>query len=69
MTPVITENPSQGLITGVNDTGDKFVAEQLIVVSLTPPVINIPSLISPQIFKKMQNGPSGILGGPGDTDS
>jgi hypothetical protein len=30
MTPVITENPCQGLITGVNDTGDKFVAEQLI---------------------------------------
>jgi hypothetical protein len=37
MTLTITENPRQGLIPGVNDTGDKFVsgvndtAEELIV--------------------------------------
>ncbi len=29
-TPGITKNSCQGLITGVNDTGDKFIAEQLI---------------------------------------
>ncbi len=37
-------------------------------VSLTP-VINIHSQISLRIFEKIQNGPNGILGGPGDTDS
>ncbi len=37
-------------------------------VSLTP-VININSRISPRIFEKIQNGPNGILGGLGDTDS
>jgi hypothetical protein len=32
-------------------------------------VININSRISPRIFEKIQNGPNGILGGLGDTDS
>ncbi len=36
-------------------------------MSLTP-LINIHSRISPQIFKKIWNGPNGILRGPGDTD-
>jgi hypothetical protein len=35
----------------------------------TTPAINIRSRISPRIFEKIQNGPSGILGGLGDTDS
>jgi hypothetical protein len=44
------------------------------LVSLTPlnslsPVSNIHSRISPRIFEKIQNGPNGILGGLGDTDS
>jgi hypothetical protein len=38
------------------------------LVSLTP-VININLRISLRIFKKIQNGPNGILGGLGDTDS
>ncbi len=37
-------------------------------VSLTP-VININSRLSPRIFEKIQNGPNGILGDLGDTDS
>jgi hypothetical protein len=37
-------------------------------VSLTP-LINIQSQISPRTFKKIQNGPNGILRGPGKTDS
>jgi hypothetical protein len=37
-------------------------------VSLTP-VINIDLRISPQIFKKIQKGSNGILGGLGDTYS
>ena len=40
----------------------------LLPVSLTP-AINIYSRISPRIFEKIQNGPHGILGGLGDTDS
>ncbi len=36
-------------------------------VFLTP-LINIHSRISPQIFKKIWNGPNGILRGLGDTD-
>ncbi len=40
----------------------------LLPVSLTP-AINIHSRISPRIFEKIQNGPNGILGGLGDTDS
>jgi hypothetical protein len=40
----------------------------LLPVSLTP-AINIHLRISPQIFEKIQNGPNGILGGLGDTDS
>ncbi len=46
------------LFTGVNDTGEKFIAEQLnslSPVSLTP-VININSRISPRIFEKIQKG-------------
>ena len=35
----------------------------------TTPAINIHSRISPRIFEKIQNGPNGILGGLGDTDS
>ncbi len=42
-------------------------------VSFTPAeqfiIINIHSRISPRIFEKIQNGPKGILGGLGDTDS
>jgi hypothetical protein len=41
---------------------------RLLRVSLRP-VIKIDSLISPRIFEKNQNGPNGILRGPGDTDS
>jgi hypothetical protein len=61
-------------ITGVVVTGDNCSpvslspAIKLSPVSLTP-VINIHSRISPQIFKKIQNGFNGILGGLGDTDS
>ncbi len=40
----------------------------LSLVSLTT-AINIHSRISPRIFEKIQNGPNGILGGLGDTDS
>jgi hypothetical protein len=56
--------------------------KDLSLVSLTPlnkvnslspasltPAIKIHSRISPQIFEKIQNGPIGILGGLGDTDS
>jgi hypothetical protein len=56
------------------DAGDKFFAgviaplNSLLPVSLTP-AINIHSRISPRIFEKIQNGPNGILGGLGDTDS
>jgi hypothetical protein len=32
-------------------------------------VISINSRISPRIFEKIQNGPNGVLGGLGDTDS
>ncbi len=70
MTPVITENPWQGLNAGVTETGDKFLAgvvdtaEQFIAG-----VNDIYSWISPQIFEKIQKGPNGILGGLGDTDS
>ncbi len=55
---------------GVIDTGNTFfagvvdTAEQFIAG-----VINIHSRISPRIFEKIQNGPNGILGGLGDTDS
>ncbi len=42
------------------------------VITLSPvtttPLINIHSRISPQIFKKIRNGPNGILRGPEDTD-
>jgi hypothetical protein len=62
-TPAITENPWQGLIAGVVDT-----AEQLFAGVVTQ-VININTLIFPRIFEKIQNGPNGILGGLGDTDS
>jgi hypothetical protein len=50
----------------VVDTGDKFFAG---VVDTDEQFINIHSRISPQIFEKIQNGPNGILGGLGDTDS
>jgi hypothetical protein len=40
----------------------------LLLVSTTL-AMNIHSRISLQIFKKIQNGPNGILGGLGDTDS
>ncbi len=34
----------------------------------TADTVNIHLRISPQIFKKIWNGPNGILRGPGDTD-
>jgi hypothetical protein len=34
----------------------------------TTPLINIHSQISLRIFEKNENGPNGILRGPGDTD-
>jgi hypothetical protein len=37
-------------------------------VSLTP-VANLELLISPRIFKKIRNGPDGIIKGLGETDS
>ncbi len=60
-----------GLIASVVDTGEKFfagvvdTAEQL----FAGVYININARISPRIFEKIQNGPNGILGGLGDTDS
>ncbi len=48
------------------DTGDKFFAGG---VDTAEQLINIHSRISPRIFEKIQNGPNGILGGLGDTDS
>ncbi len=64
-TPVITEKTLQGLIAGVVDTGDKFIAgfsntEQLIA-SLIDTGVNIHPRISPQIFEKVRNSPNGIL--------
>jgi hypothetical protein len=45
------------LIAGVVENCDKYS------------FVNIFFLISPRIFEKIQNGPTGILGGLGDTDS
>jgi hypothetical protein len=65
---------------GVVDTGGKFAAGvidtggNLSPVSLTP-VANLPQVVhldlrvSPRIFKKIRNGPNGILWGWGETDS
>jgi hypothetical protein len=48
---------------GVVDTAEQFIA------GVKTLAINIHSRISPRIFEKIQNGPIGILGGLGDTDS
>jgi hypothetical protein len=59
---------------GVVDTGGKFASGvvdtggNLQPVSLTP-VVHLDLRISPQIFKKIRNGPNGILWGWGETDS
>jgi hypothetical protein len=70
---------------GVVDTGGNLPPVSLIPaailppVSLTPvanlppvsltPVVNLELRISPRIFEKNRNGPSGILRGLGETDS
>jgi hypothetical protein len=57
-------------VTRINDTGDKFFAGVVDTAEqFMTPAINIHSRISPRIFEKIQNGPNGILGGQGDTDS
>ncbi len=43
--------------------------EAVLNIVRTKKKININSRISPRIFEKIQNGPNGILGGLGDTDS
>jgi hypothetical protein len=43
-------------------TGNKFIAGVVVTD------INIHSRIFLRIFKKIQNGPNGILAGPGDND-
>jgi hypothetical protein len=69
----------------VVDTGDKFAAGvvdtggNLPPVLLTPvanlppvsltPVVHVDLRISPRIFRKIRNGPNGILWGWGETDS
>ncbi len=74
MTPAITENLWQGLIIGVNDTGDKFIAgdvdtgEQLIAGVVDTGDKHSFDNISAN-FRKIWNDPTGILMGLGDTDS
>jgi hypothetical protein len=53
-------------VTRINDTGDKIFAG---VIDTAEQFKNINSRISPRILEKIQNGPTGILGGLGDTDS
>ncbi len=70
-TPAITVNQWQGLMLtpAINFSPVSLTPlNSFSPVSLTP-VININSRISPRIFKNIQNGHNGILGGPGDTDS
>jgi hypothetical protein len=60
--------------TGVVDTGGKLPPVSLIPAANLPPVSLIPVVhlylrISPRIFKKIRNGPNGILWGLGESDS
>jgi hypothetical protein len=70
-TPVITENPWQGLFAGVND---KFIAgvidtgEQLITGVIDTCDKHLFANVS-ENFQKNSKLPNGILGGPGDNDS
>ncbi len=46
----------------------KKIISKFSLFSPVTPLINIRSRISPRIFEKIWNGPTGILRGPGDTD-
>ena len=71
MTQLITENPWQRLIAGVNDNGKNFfagvvdTAEQFItgVVDTSDK-----HSFATENFQKNSKWPNGILGGPGDND-
>jgi hypothetical protein len=59
---------------GVVDTGGNLPPVSLIPAAILPPVsltpvVNLELRISPRIFEKNRNGPSGIVRGLGETDS
>jgi hypothetical protein len=62
--PVLTTPASNFAtsFTSVVDTGGKFAAG-------VNDMVNLELQIYPQIFKKIRNGPNGILWGWGETDS
>jgi hypothetical protein len=76
--PVLTK-PVANLPPGVNDTGVNSTTQgcpnKIIKIFLLegffqlPPVANLELLISPRIFEKIRNGPSGIFRGLRETDS
>ncbi len=61
-TPAITENPWQ-IKAGVIDTLEQFIASVIYTVEK-----HSFDIISEKVWR-IRNGPNGILGGPGDTDS
>jgi hypothetical protein len=78
MTPVSNAKKLQSKMfffaAGVVVTGGKLPPVSLIPAANLPPVSLIPVVhlylrIFPRIFKKIQNGPNGILWGWGETDS
>ncbi len=59
---------------GVVDTGGKFSAGVVdaggnFATGVVDTVVNLELRISPRIFEKIRNGPTGILRGLGETDS